>query len=159
MSGRRFTMVSRQIWRSGRFLAVSAEAKVLHFFYMTCEHQNFAGTFRLPDGYALADLNWTADQYQQARQELVQADLIAFDAETSEVYLRRWFQHCRPKGVKQEEGTRRLIEAIESDTIREMVEADFLAEEPDKPVAEVHPFDTTKAPDRLLNTRFMAGRG
>ncbi|MBU0584764.1 MAG: hypothetical protein KKB66_18415 [Alphaproteobacteria bacterium] len=156
MSGRRFTMVSRQIWRSGRFLAVSAEAKVLHFFYMTCEHQNFAGTYRLPDGYAVEDLGWPLDAYRAARRELVVADLIAFDTATSELFVRRWFQHCRPKGSKQEEGTRRLIEAIDSDIIREMVEAEYMAGEPEKPAAEVHPFDTSS---KLLQTRIMGGRG
>lgn len=160
MSGRRFTMVSRQIWRSSRFLAASAEAKVLHFFYMTCEHQNFAGTYRLPDGYAIADLGWPTEAYQEARQELVDADLIAFDVATSEVYVRRWFQHCRPKGSKQEEGTRRLIEAIDSDAIREIVEAEYLATEPDRPSAEIHPFDGSRgANDRLLHTKIMGGRG
>lgn len=147
MAGRTFTMVATTIWRSERFLTVSDEAKVLYFYYLTSEHQNSAGAYRILDGYACTDLRCDLKQYKRNRDELIKAELVAFDPGTSEVYLLRWFQHCRPKGAKQEAGTRRMIAAIESDVIRELVERDWTATEP--PAENVH---------RLTSTEYMGGR-
>jgi hypothetical protein len=101
--GRSFTMVASALWRSARFLAVSSDAKALHLYLLTSPHQNSAGTYHLPDGYACADLQWPLEQYLSSRAELVAAKLIAFDEETNEVYLLRWFQHCA-KGLKAAAG-------------------------------------------------------
>lgn len=157
--GRQFNMIAPAIWRSARFLGVSSDAKALHLYLLTSPHQNSAGTYCLPDGYACADLRWPLDLYQSSRAELVEAELIAFDEETSEIYVLRWFQHCAPKGPKQQAGTRRLVEAIESDPIREKVEDDYLAAEGSDtpaPAADVLSLSPSK---RLMGTRLMGGRG
>jgi hypothetical protein len=151
MSGRSFTMVATALWRSDRFLGTSSDAKALHLYFMTSPHQNSAGCYRVPDGYVCADLGWTAEKYQKARKELVDAELVAFDKHSSEVYLLRWFQHCAPKGAKQQAGTRRIIESIASDTIREKVEEDYDAAENGAPP----PQDKVT---RLIETEHMKRR-
>jgi hypothetical protein len=128
MSGRKFSLVSPALWRPGRFLSLtSSDAKVLHLYLLTSDHQTSAGCFRLPDGYACADLHWPMEQYQAARDALIEAGLIMADRETAEIYIERWFNHCPPTNEKHAAGTRRLIEEIESDTIREKVENDYIA--------------------------------
>ena len=156
--GRQFNRVSPAMWRSSRFLGVSSDAKALHLYLMTSPHQNSAGCYVLPDGYACADLRWSPDVYQSSRAELVAAELIAFDEETREIYVLRWFQHCAPKGPKQKAGTERLVAAIESDRLREMVEGDYMAaDEPAGPrSADVLPIAPSS---RLMGTRIMGGRG
>lgn len=158
MSGRQFTMVASGLWRSARFMGVSSDAKALHLYFLTSPHQNSAGTYCLPDGYACADLRWPLEKYQASRGELVAAELIAFDDETSEVYVLRWFQHCAPKGSKQQQGTRRIIEGIESDSIREMIEDDYLAAEGGSPEAESADVLSLSPSKRLLGSRIMGGR-
>lgn len=154
--GRQFNMVSPAIWRSSRFQGVSSDAKALHFYLLTSPHQNSSGVYCLPDGYACSDLRWSPDVYQSSRAELVAAGLIAFDEETSEVYVLRWFQHCAPKGPKQKAGTQRLVEEIESDRLREMVESDYMAAaEP----APAHSADVLAISPSLMATRYMGGRG
>lgn len=125
VSRREFTKVSPNLWRSKRFLARTDAAKVLYVYLLTCEHQNSTGCFRLPDGYACADLHWSIEQYGSARDELVASDLVSFDAETSLIFVHRWFKHSPPMNDKHAQGTVKQIVEIESDAIREKVEQEF----------------------------------
>ena len=126
MSKDKFSKVSPAVWWSKRFRALpTSDAKLLYFYFLSGERQNSAGCFQARDGHVLADMNWTAEVYEAGRQALVDADLIAFDEATETVYVRRWFKHCPPMNDKHALGTRRLIEELDSDEIREMVEADF----------------------------------
>lgn len=114
------------LWRSKRFAGLpSTEAKLLLFYFLTSEHMTSAGGYEVPDGYAIADLGWTLDQYRTARSELVEAELILFDEETSVVYVLRWFKHNIPMNQRHSAGTARLISELPSDFIREQAEADF----------------------------------
>lgn len=125
MSKREFSKISPAVWRSERFTALDTDAKLLHLYFMSCEHQNSAGCYRLPDGYACSDLGWEIGMYREIRDKLVTADLIGFDPHTAEVYVLRWFKHNPPMNDKHAIGTRGIIERIESDTIREKVESEF----------------------------------
>lgn len=126
MSKLEYSKVSRALWQSQRFNALGgADDKLLYLYFLTCPHQTSAGCYRLPDGYALSDLGWTLDAYQARRAAVVAADLIAFDAETSEVYIEQWLRHSPPTNNKHAQGIRKVIECIDSDVLREKAEADF----------------------------------
>lgn len=160
MSARKFSMVSPAIWRPGRFLSLGdPKAQVLYLYFLTCEHQNSAGCFRLPDGYASADLDWPVAQYVTVRQTLIEGEMIAFDPATSTIYVERWFHHCAAMSDKHATGIRRVISAIESDLIREKVEADFEASETLRK-GNQNPLDASFSNgSRLLSSNFMTGRG
>lgn len=120
-----FTKVSPAVWRSKRFLALDDAGKVLYLYSLTCEHQNSTGCFRLPDAYASADLQWSIEKYRQYRDGLVSADLLAVDVENSMIYVCRWFKHCPPTNNNHAKGIAKQIGRIESDALRERVEAEF----------------------------------
>lgn len=120
-------MVSRTIWRSSRFGSLTAHRdKLAFFYYLTCEHMTASGCYRLPDGYAIADLGWSLEEYVKARQALQAAGLIDRDDETQEIYVERWLANNPPQNQKHATGIRNVIYGIESDVLREKVEADFL---------------------------------
>jgi hypothetical protein len=123
----KFTKVSPALWRSARFKALGDQGKLLMAYYLTCEHVSSAGAYRIPEGYALTDLGWTASDYRAARLALAAAGLIAFDEETETVYVERWFKHSPPMNPKHALGVMSVIGTIEPDEIREKVEADFSA--------------------------------
>ena len=126
MSKREFTKVSPAIWRSNRFRKLaSTDAQLLYLYFLTCEHQNSAGCFRIPDGYACADLGWEPVRYTTARDALVGGEMVSFDTDGEVIYIRRWFKHSPPMNDKHAQGTRKLIAEIESDALREAVEAEF----------------------------------
>jgi hypothetical protein len=121
-----FTKVSPAVWRSKRFLALDDAGKVLYLYSLTCEHQNSTGCFRLPDAYASADLEWATGKYLEQRDKLVEADLLAIDVEHSMVYVCRWFKHCPPTNASHAIGIMKQIARIDSDSLRERVEAEFV---------------------------------
>lgn len=125
MSKREFSKISPALWRSGRFLSLDSDAKVLHIYFLTSEHQNSAGCFRLPDGYACSDLGWQLGCYIRCRNQVIKVGLVSFDNETSEVFVHRWFKHNPPMNDKHALGTCNIINRVESDDIRETVEAEF----------------------------------
>lgn len=142
MTAKRFSKVSAAVWRSARFKGLPTDAaKLLYHYYLSSEHQTGIGAYRLPDGYALDDLGWTAKVYTDARKALVAAGLIAFDAETSTVYVERWFKHCPPMNEKHSIGCFRLAGELESAVIAEKVladldEADRLRKETGNPISD-----------------------
>jgi hypothetical protein len=163
MSGRQFSKISPAVWRSGRFIGLGdPKAQLLYLYFLSCEHQNSAGCFRLPDGYACSDLGWQRENYLKARAALTEAELVTFDPATSEIYVDRWFRHNAPMNVKHAEGTRRLISAIESDIVREKAEAEFEMADSER-VSKINPLDTPFQNNRspaLLSSRMVnGGRG
>jgi hypothetical protein len=75
---REFSKISPRVWRSQRFRALASDdARHLHLYLLTCEHQNSAGAFRLPAGYACNDLNWGQDRFSRALAELEEAGLMS----------------------------------------------------------------------------------
>lgn len=128
MSKREFSKVAPIVWRSRRFLALPSDrARLLLLYYLTSQHQNSAGAYRVPEGYAISDLGWSLDDYRSARKALVDVELVFYDEETEEVYVAGWFKVCPPMNDKHASGTMSRIAEIESDTIREALEAEFTA--------------------------------
>jgi hypothetical protein len=165
---RDFSKISPSVWRSTRFIALETDdARFLYLYYLTCEHQTSAGAYRVPDGYACDDLNWTRERYQDARQTLEVADLIAFDDLTSVVMVRRWFKHNPPMNESHLKGIERVIERLESEMIQEAVsmdlneawEAVLLAKAADD--ERKRKKDTAQLPpsQHPLNTQYLNGRG
>jgi len=77
---RDFNKVSPTLWQSSRFVDLpSDDGRFLYLYLLTCHHQNSAGCFWLPDGYACNDIRWEAKRYVSARQSLLDADLIRYD--------------------------------------------------------------------------------
>ncbi len=123
---REFSKVSPKVWRDRRFQALSStEAKLAYFYFLTCEHQNSAGAYRVLDGYAAADLEWPPDEWKAARREVEKAGLVIFDEATSEVFICGWFQENPLTNNKHALGSQRLISTLHSDSVREAAEAEF----------------------------------
>lgn len=154
MSNGKFTKVYPAVWSSQRFMGLaSSDAKLLYLYFLTSEHQNSAGAYRLPDGYAATDLGWPIDQYQRLRSELIEAGLIAFDHDNATVYIERWFSHCPMSNEKHATGTRRLIGNLDSEILASKVLQDFDAAEllrKGPPSSNV-----VNASDALLRSRVM----
>lgn len=154
MSGRKFSKVSPALWRSGRFATLpTKEAKLLYLYFLTSEHQTSAGAFRIPDGYACEDLGWERKDYHEARQCLIDGEMIVFDADTEEVFVLRWFKHNPPTNPKHRAGTERLISEIDSDAIREIAEAEYdelcTTSEPENPRGNSLPTVSPELQSRL----------
>ncbi len=121
---RLYNCVKPTIWRNKAFVGVSVGAKILWFYYMTHRDVDSSGCYQIPDSYAQIDLQWTSDELEAAKKELIDADLILYSTETDEVWPVDWFDHNQITGPKHAIGTSRLIQKIESPHLRN---ATFLA--------------------------------
>lgn len=109
---RDFTKVSSMVWQSSRFMSGSDEERLLYLYFLTCEHQNSAGAYRLPDGYACTDLKWPAEKYVRAREGLISADLIGFDEAECIMVVKRWFRHNPPMNDKHLKGILNVLRKL-----------------------------------------------
>ncbi len=81
---REYGKISTSIWSSQKFLSLSDDAPRLLYLYLhTCPHGNATGCFRLPKGYAMADLGWLKKDFDSSIRELLKAGLVSWnDAES-----------------------------------------------------------------------------
>lgn len=123
----KFSMVSRTIWRSERFKSLPGQIEQLAYFYfLTCDHQNGIGCYRLPDGYAIVDLGWQLEVYQKAKTACVSAGLIDFDDASQELLVQKWLVINPPQNQKHLTGLLNTLQSVESDRFREKLETELL---------------------------------
>lgn len=122
---RSFTKILPAMFEDKRWLQLGWTARAVYFYFLGGKHQTSAGVYKLPDLYAAADLQCGLPEYIEARDEIANAGLILFDAETNELYLKGWFDENAITNEKHAAGTQRCITAIESDLVREAAESDF----------------------------------
>lgn len=155
---REFSKISPLVWRDKRFRSLpTSDARLVYLFLCTCEHQNSGGCYRMPDGYAAADLGWDLQRFVDARAQVVDAGLVVFDPCTMELCVTGWFDLNPAMNGKHSQFIQRVIASIESDEVRETAEAAFQASEDFKkslktkaPSAQVHNLN-----ERLTGSRFM----
>jgi hypothetical protein len=168
---REFSKVSPVIWRSARFQGLRADdGKLLIFYLMTCAHNNSAGCFWLPDGYACHDLGWEQDRYDAAMRLLIDAEMVDHDAENQIVLIERWFRHNPSMNKSHYKGILSQLEKIPSDRLQAKAFASLEAAEnatgkpktnngtqpPDKSDARPAPSDGVTSAH--LKTPYMTGK-
>ncbi|MEQ1943507.1 hypothetical protein ABMA32_13920 [Mesorhizobium sp. VNQ89] len=125
MSARNFTKVAPAVWRSRRFINLPDEAKVGFLYLLSNAHVTSAGVYELPRGYACADLGWTETAYESVLKELVAVELIDRDPDTDVILIERWFRHNPIANPDHSIGTRKRLQLIECDRLREKAMAAF----------------------------------
>ncbi|CAN5406060.1 hypothetical protein BH10PSE7_BH10PSE7_34050 [soil metagenome] len=117
---REYSKVSTTLWDSDKFTGLpSDDARLLFIYYLTCPHGNSAGCFKVSTAYATADLRWSPERYVDAREALVEAGLIEFDAENSVVLVVGWFRFNAPANASHLRGMEKFLEHVPSDNLRE----------------------------------------
>ena len=114
---RDFNKVCPTFWQPNG--AHSDEHRLLEIYFLTCPHQNSAGAFSLPEGYACADLGWDVQKFRRNRDALIESGDILHDAETSEYLILNWFEHNPLMNQKHAAGAKRLAERLQSDELKE----------------------------------------
>ena len=152
---RDFSKISPKVWRSRRFKALATDdARYFMIFLITSPHQTSAGCFHMLDAYAAADLGWTVERMIDARTLVAAAELIVFDEATEEYFINGWFAFNRPMNVSHQTSIVRRVEALESELVREVAEAEL------QPV--IIPSTKLQAPaspsNNLTNTAFINRR-
>lgn len=69
---RDYGKVHTTFWTSSSVRDLSEDGRMLAMYLLTCPHGTIAGVFRLPDGYACEDLQWTSERVQEGFRELLE---------------------------------------------------------------------------------------
>jgi hypothetical protein len=165
MSGntRPFTMVAPELHSSRRYLSLDDSGRALFHYLLTGPHQTSCGCSQIKPGYAAADLApWDTEKFVRYRDVLQEAEMIAFDAGTDEIYIERWFKHHDKGSWKYAKSIRGQIEKIESDRLRKKADEDFMATPLGEAAADAAEADragslpsAANSHSRLLSTRLM----
>ncbi len=165
---RDFNKVSPILWQSTRFQGLpSDDGRFLFLYLLTCPHNNSAGCYWLPDGYACHDLRWDQDRYDAALQSLIEAGIVDHDSENQVVLIERWFRHNPSMNRSHYKGIIGQLEKVPSDRLCTKAFAALEAAEngtdarkidggtrpPDKPGARAAP--SAGVTEALLNTAYM----
>lgn len=67
---REYGQVQSAFWQSGDAQACTDVGKLLALYLLTGPHANGIGCYKLPDGYVMADLGWTAETVSKGFAEL-----------------------------------------------------------------------------------------
>ena len=165
---RHFNKVSPTLWQSRRFQGLpSDDGRFLLLYLLTCPHNNSAGCFWLPDGYACHDLGWEKDRYEEALESLIDAEMVDHDSENQVVLIERWFRHNPSMNRSHYKGIVGQLEKVPSDRLctkafaaleaaengTDVRKSDGRTNTPDKP--DAHPAPSAGVTEALLNTAYM----
>jgi hypothetical protein len=122
-----FTKVSRTLWRSKKFRAVSNDARLLYLYLLTCPHNNAAGCFVLPPEYGRADIEFSVSQWEDSLSALSEAGLVLSDRTEEVILITNWFTFNAPLNGKHAAGIRKVIASVPSPRLKALCAAAFEA--------------------------------
>lgn len=109
---RDYGKVYSRIWESTDFRALSEDGRTLALYLLTCQHGTIAGVFRVPDGYACEDLQWTAERVSEGFANL-HAKGFATRCEASKwVWVTKFLEWNPPENPNQRKAAAKVVQSI-----------------------------------------------
>ena len=112
---RDFGKVHTAIWSSETFRSMSEDGRTLAMYLLTCPHGTIAGVFRLPDGYACEDLQWTPERVRAAFSETLSKGFANRCETTKWVWICKYFEWNKPENPNQRTAVEKLAEQVPQD--------------------------------------------
>ena len=118
--------IETSFWQNPKVRALSERGQRLFLYLLACPHGSVTGTFVLPTGYIVADLNWDETTASKHLAELIVAEVIERDQATG---LTRIVGHWGHNNVENPNVARAAVKyalalpngPIKTATIREMM--------------------------------------
>jgi hypothetical protein len=111
---REYGKVFVQIWESEDFRSLSEDGRTLVLYLLTCKHTTIAGAFRLPDGYACEDLQWSSERVREGFAN-VSAKGFATRCEASKwVWVTKFLEWNPPENPNQRKAAAKVAAGIPS---------------------------------------------
>lgn len=98
---RDYGKVHTSFWTSSNIRAMSEDGRALALYLLTCPHGTIAGVFRLPDGYACEDLQWSSERVSEGFAELLNNGFANRCETTKWVFICKHFQWNPPENPNQ----------------------------------------------------------
>jgi hypothetical protein len=98
---RTYAYVYTTFWSSPTIVELRDDAKLLALYLLTCQHCTSAGVFRLPVGYASADLGWSQERVREGLKELSENGFVTVCQTTHWVWIRKHLDWNPPENPNQ----------------------------------------------------------
>jgi hypothetical protein len=105
---RDYGKVHTSFWTSPNIRTLSDDGKTLAIYLLTCPHSTLAGVFRLPDGYACEDLQWTPKRVQVTLTELLSNGFATRCEATKWVWVVKHLDWNPPENPNQRKAAAKL---------------------------------------------------
>lgn len=142
---RDYGSVQSTFWTSPTTHGMSDEAKLLSLYLIAGPHTNALGCFRLPDGYVMEDLQWSAEKVTKAFSELLQRGFATRCEGSRWVFIHSFLRFNfspSPNGTKHVTGL--LLQVPLNSTILEPLKAAFIKYV--GPISQLEMFDEKPTP-------------
>ncbi|WP_157667588.1 hypothetical protein [Comamonas serinivorans] len=109
---RDYGKVHTQFWTSETVRDLSEDGRTLALYLLTCPHGTIAGVFRLPDGYACEDLQWSSERVQQGFVELFAKGFAKRCAKTKWVWVVKHLEWNPPENPNQRKAASKVVTQV-----------------------------------------------
>lgn len=109
---RDYGKVFSRIWESADFRSLSEDGRTLVLYLLTCQHGTIAGVFRVPDGYACEDLQWTAERVSEGFRNLCEKGFATRCEGTKWVWLHKFLEHNPPENPNQRKAAAKIALSV-----------------------------------------------
>ena len=109
---RDYGKVHTSFWTSSNIRELSEDGRALAIYLLTCPHGTIAGVFRLPDGYACEDLQWTAERVKTTLAELFTNGFATRCETTKWVWVTKHFEWNPPENPNQKKAAAKMAAQV-----------------------------------------------
>jgi len=111
---RNFGVIHARYWTWALEHELSDDAKIIGAYYLSCEHSNSAGCYRIPMEYVAADLGYPIDRVSKGYFELESLGFIAYCERSKWALIPKYLKWNPLQNAKHAIGTKRLLSQIPS---------------------------------------------
>lgn len=111
---REYGKVFSAIWESADFRSLSEDGRTLVMYLLTCQHGTIAGVFRVPDGYACEDLQWSVERVSEGFQNLKDKGFATRCEASKWVWVTKFLEWNPPENPNQRKAAAKVINSIPS---------------------------------------------
>lgn len=109
---RDYGKVHTSFWTSANIRELSEDGRALAIYLLTCPHGTIAGVFRLPDGYACEDLQWTAERVKTTLSELFANGFATRCEATKWVWVTKHLEWNPPENPNQKKSAAKMAAQV-----------------------------------------------
>jgi hypothetical protein len=114
---RDYGKVFSRIWESQDFRRLSEDGQKLVLYLLTCTHGTLAGVFRVPDGYACEDLQWSSERVSKGFQELLANSFATRCERTKWVWVFKYLDWNPLENPNQRKAAVKIAQQVPSDCL------------------------------------------
>ena len=114
---RDYGKVHTSFWSSSTMRDLSEDGRMLALYLMTSPHNTISGVFRLPDGYASEDLQWTSPRVIKGFSELLSKGFANRCETTKWVWVIKHLEWNEPENPNQKKSARKVASAIPNECV------------------------------------------